>query len=144
MQDDPNQSIGFIINDVARLLRRNFDRRAQAVGLTRSQWVVLAHLRRTDGLRQTELADLLEVEPITLARLVDRLESDGWVKRQNDANDRRAKRVFLTEKVSPILKQMQLIGKEIREEAMIGMDETKREILKEILLEMRGNLCSKN
>ncbi len=141
--DEPNKSIGFIINDVARLLRRNFDRRAHVLGLTRAQWTVLAHLRRKDGLRQTELADLLEVQPITLARLIDRMEADSWVKRKNDPTDRRAKQVFLTKKVLPVLKGMRAIGKTVMDESLAGIADNEQEQLRVMLLAMRDNLSAR-
>ena len=144
MQYDPNLSVGFIINDVARLLRRNFDRKAQNLGLTRAQWQVLAHLKRKDGQRQNELADLLEVQPITLGRLVDRLEADGWVERRNDPEDRRAKRIFLTEKVAPVLSEIQAISAAVREEAQTGLAAEDRERLLHILLHMRENLTCRS
>ncbi len=140
MQDDPNQSFGFVIHDIARLLRRNFDRRTQSLGLTRSQWSVLVHLRRQDGMRQNELANLLEVQPISLTRMIDRLVKSGLVERRNDPEDRRANRIFLTKKVIPLLGQLRGLGKETREEALVGIPQEERERFMKTLLRIRANV----
>jgi MarR family transcriptional regulator, transcriptional regulator for hemolysin len=143
MQDDPNQSFGFVIHDIARLLRRNFDRRAQSVGLTRAQWSVLVHLRRQDGIRQNELANLLEVQPISLTRMIDRLVKSGLVERRNDPKDRRANRIFLTKKVHPLLTQLRGLGKETREEAFADIPQAERERFMETLLKIRANVAER-
>lgn len=140
MQDDPKQGFGFIINDVARMLRRNFDRRAQCLGLTRAQWRVLVYLHRQDGMRQTELASLLEVQPISLTRLIDRLVKNDWVERRSDPGDRRANQIFLTEKVQPLLSQLNSLGKEIQEEAFTGLPTEEREHFMATLHRIRINV----
>lgn len=136
-----NETLGFVIHDVARMLRREFDRRVQSIGLTRSQWSVLVHLHRSDGIQQKELADLLDITPITLSGLLDRLERDGWVERRPDGSDRRAKRVFLTAKVAPVIKNIQRLGKEVRMEALQGVNARDEEKLMLLLLQMRSNLA---
>lgn len=141
MQDDPNKSFGFIINDIARMLRRNFDRRAQSLGLTRAQWTVLMHLRRQDGLRQTDICNLLEIQPISLTRLIDRMVKSGWVERRDDVEDRRVKRIFITEKVKPLLSQLRDLGMQVREEALAGLSEKEREHLMGVLLKIRCNVA---
>ena len=80
--EELKRSFGFLIHDVSRQLRKSFDRHAKAIGLTRAQWRVLAHLSRNEGVKQSELADILEIKPITLARLLDRLSADDWVERR--------------------------------------------------------------
>ena len=90
--DELKRSFGFLLHDVSRLLRTSFDRHARTIGLTRAQWRVLAHLSRNEGIKQVGLADILEIQPITLARLLDRLGADGWVERRPDPSDRRVKR----------------------------------------------------
>ena len=92
-------NLGFLVHDVARLMRVAYDRRARALGLTRSQWWVLNYLYFNEGITQSALADLLDVEKPTLGRLLDRLEAKGWIARQADRHDRRAKRVYLTGEV---------------------------------------------
>lgn len=141
--DNPEKSIGFVLHDTARLMRWNFERRAQTIGLTRAQWSVLAYLKRSNGLRQNELAELLEIRPITLVRLLDRLEKNMWIERRDDPNDRRAKQVFLTEKVQPIVNQMHEIALSVRAEALSGLSEPEQEEFLRMLLLLRGNLSNK-
>lgn len=141
MQDDLNQSFGFVIQDAVRLLRKNFDRRAESIGVTRSQWFVLMHLWRQDGMRQTDLADLLEVEPISVARMLDRLERDDWVERRNDPADRRTKRIFLTAKVKPFLERLRLLGLETQETALAGISREDQQRFMETLLRIRANVA---
>jgi MarR family transcriptional regulator, transcriptional regulator for hemolysin len=144
MSDNFDQSLGFVVHDVARMLRWEFDKRAQAIGLTRSQWSVLAHLRREDGVQQQRLAELLELTPITMTGLLDRLERDGWVERRPDPEDRRAKRIFLTEKVAPVMKKIQALGKELRQSAVEGLSEAEQQKLISLLLRVRTNLSTKS
>jgi DNA-binding MarR family transcriptional regulator len=133
-------SLGFLISDTARLMRRRFDQRARHLGLTRAQWQVLAHLQRNEGINQIGLADLLEVEPITLCRTVDRMEEGGWVERRPDPKDRRARLLFLTERARPLISQMRSIAEEIYAEALAGLPADTRELLTEMLMGMRANL----
>jgi MarR family transcriptional regulator, transcriptional regulator for hemolysin len=139
-REDLSRNFGFILNDVARLLRTTFDRRVKALGLTRSQWWVLNHLFRNDGATQSELAETLEVEKATLGRLLDRLEQKGWVRREGDANDRRAKRVFLTEEVEPALKAMRAAASEVRRDALTGLAADEQERFVDMLLAIKANL----
>jgi len=139
-REDLSRNFGFILNDVARLLRTTFDRRVKALGLTRSQWWVLNHLFRNDGATQSELAETLEVEKATLGRLLDRLEQKGWVRREGDANDRRAKRVFLTEEVEPALKAMRAAASEVRRDALTGLSSDEQERFVDMLLAIKTNL----
>ena len=139
-REDLSRNFGFILNDVARLLRTTFDRRVKALGLTRSQWWVLNHLFRNDGATQSELAETLEVEKATLGRLLDRLEQKGWVRREGDAKDRRAKRVFLTEEVEPALKAMRAAASEVRRDALTGLAAEEQERFVDMLLAIKTNL----
>jgi MarR family transcriptional regulator, transcriptional regulator for hemolysin len=143
MADNFDQALGFVIHDVARMLRWEFDRRAQTIGLTRSQWFVLAFLLREDGVQQQRLAELMELTPITMTGLLDRLERDGWVERRPDPDDRRAKRIYLTKKVLPVLKKIRALGKEVRESAVAGLTETEQQNLIALLLKVRTNLSAK-
>lgn len=144
MQVDPNKSFGFLIHDIARLMCKAFDKKAQTLGLTRSQWTVLIHLRRQDGLKQADLANLLEVQPISLTRLIDRLVNKGWVVRKKDPSDRRAKRIFLTAKVKPLTGKLLELGKKTREEALRGLDKASIEKLMGMLLDIRANVTAIN
>ena len=140
----PDPSFGFLIHDTSRLLRVNFDRRAQAIGLTRAQWWVLVHVHRHEGSSQRALADILDIEPITLTRLVDRLERSSWVERRPDASDRRIWRLYLTEKSYPILDRMYQLGAETREQALTGITGEQRELLVAILSKIKSNLGGKD
>jgi DNA-binding MarR family transcriptional regulator len=138
---DPHQSFGFVLHDVARLMRKAFEQRAKLLGLTRAQWQLLAQLHRHEGINQSGIADLLELEPITVARLIDRMEEAGWVERRPDPSDRRAHRLFMTERAAQIFSRMRQLGDIVRGEAMAGLNETERETLLDLLLHVRGNLC---
>jgi MarR family transcriptional regulator for hemolysin len=137
------QSIGFLISDTARLMRRRFDQRARHLGLTRAQWQVLAHLQRNEGINQIGLADLLDIEAITLCRTIDRMEEGGWVERRADPNDRRARLLFLTERARPFIADMRAIAEEIYAEALSGLPADTRQTLTEILTAMRTNLSAR-
>jgi DNA-binding MarR family transcriptional regulator len=138
---DPNRSLGWLVHDVSRLLRKRFDQRARDLGLTRSQYYLLGKLCRNEGINQVGLAEMLEVEPITLARLVDRMENGGWIERRPDPGDRRARRLYLTAKSGPMLARMQAIAAEVYEEALKQMDDTDREGLVDALQQVRRNLA---
>jgi DNA-binding MarR family transcriptional regulator len=139
---DTDRSVGFLIHDVARLLRRNFDRRLQSLGLTQAQWRAIAHLSRDPGLRQAALAERLEVKPITLARLIDRMEAAGWVERNDDPDDRRASRLYLTPKSLPIIEQMQERAAETLAETFAGLASPARRELINALERMKRNLLA--
>ena len=109
-REDVARNFGFLMHDVARLMRTNYDRRVRDFGLTRSQWWVITHLYRNDGLNQSELADTLDIERASLGRLLDRLEANGWVRREPCEKDRRVKRVRLTEEVAPVMREMRSIA----------------------------------
>jgi MarR family transcriptional regulator, transcriptional regulator for hemolysin len=96
MTPDDEHYIGYTITDVARLMRTVFERRVRSVGLTRSQWLVIARVHRRPGLSQSEVADLLEIEKASAGRLIDRMEAKGWLKRVADGSDRRVNRLHLT------------------------------------------------
>ena len=138
--EELNRSFGFLMHDVSRLLRASFDRHARTIGLTRAQWRVLAHLSRNEGIKQAGLADILEIKPITLARIVDRLSSDGWVERRADPKDKRAKRLFLTAKARPMLAELRLVALEVRKEALFGLGEKEQDGLIEQLRKVKNNL----
>jgi MarR family transcriptional regulator, transcriptional regulator for hemolysin len=140
LREDLSRNFGFILNDVARLLRTAFDRRVKSLGLTRSQGWVLNHLFRNDGVTQSELADILQVEKATLGRLLDRLEAKGWVRRENHADDRRAKRVFLTEEIEPALKAMRAAAADLRRDALAGLSTEDQTRFVDALLAIKANL----
>jgi DNA-binding MarR family transcriptional regulator len=137
---DALRSTGFLITDVSHLLRRSFNRRVQDLGLTQAQWRAMAHLSRSEGMNQAALAEHLEVQPITLARLVDRMQAAGWIERRTDPGDRRAVRLYLTEKCQPILAEMQGRALQMIEEALHGVPAAARKNLLEALCKMKHNL----
>ncbi len=141
MKPDFDQSIGFAIHDVARLLRFCFDRQSQEIGFTRAQWSVLAHLHRSNGVQQNVLARLMDIKPITLARHLDRLEVDEWIERRDDPNDRRAKRVFINPKAEPVIEKLTVLSQKVRKQAMAGISAEREAMFMEVLADMRNNLC---
>jgi DNA-binding MarR family transcriptional regulator len=140
LREDLSRNFGFLLNDVARLLRTVYDRRIRELGLTRAQWWVLTHLFRADGITQTELAEVLEIEKPTLGRLLDRLEAKGWVRRTHDERDRRIWRVRLTKEVEPALRTMRRIAAELRRDALSGLSAAERERFVDSLLSIKSNL----
>jgi DNA-binding MarR family transcriptional regulator len=140
-REDLSRNFGFLLNDVARLMRTVYDRRVRSLGLTRSQWWVLNHLFRGDGVTQTELAETLEIEKPTLGRLLDRLEAKGWVRREDDATDRRAWRVYLTEEVGPAMRELRAVAAELRRDALAGLSAAERERFVDTLLAIKANLA---
>lgn len=137
---DPGQGLGFLLADVSRLLRRDFDRRVRDLGLTQAQWRAIAHLAREDGLKQVELAERLEVKPITLARLIDRMEAAGWVTRAADPRDRRATLLSLTGKAQPILERIRAHADEALAALTAGISAHEKRALLEALARMKQNL----
>lgn len=135
-----SDSLPFLLGDVARLLHRRFDERARAHGVTRTQWKALAHVSRNEGLNQGALAELLDVEPITLCRLVDRLEEAGLVERRRDPADRRAWRLFLTETSRPALDRMRDVAADLTTDALAGISAEHVAQLTAILEQIRANL----
>ena len=130
-------TLGFLVHDVARLLRKRLEQRARAagIGLSRAQWQVLAYIARAEGINQVGLAGILDIEPITLVRLLDRLEGLGFVERRLDPRDRRQRNLFLTDQAWPELERVRALGAEVREEALAGLDEASR---RQLLAELGG------
>lgn len=137
-----SDSLGFLISDVSRLMRRRFDERARQVGATRAQWRTLTTLSRNEGINQGALADLLEVEPITLCRMIDRLEESDLVERRRDPSDRRAWQLFLTDKSKPILDELRDLADDLFDQMLLGMDEPARAALVDALDLIRANLTA--
>jgi DNA-binding MarR family transcriptional regulator len=132
--------LGFMIGDLSRLLRREFDVRASTIGVTRPQWRMLTTLLRNEGANQGRLAELLDVEPITLCRMVDRLAEAGFVERRPDPCDRRAWRIFLTESSRPILDELRSLAANLFEEALAGLTGRDRDMLASFLDRIHSNL----
>ena len=133
------ETLPFEIGETAHALRKAFDRRAVGLGVTRAQWKVLFRLERQPGLRQIELADMLDIEPITLSRIVDRLEESGLVKRVADPTDRRAWRLHVTSQAQPLIEKLRRVADEMIAEAFAGIDAKDIEITRQVLRRAREN-----
>jgi DNA-binding MarR family transcriptional regulator len=136
------EDLPFEIAETAHALRKAFDRRASALGVTRAQWKVLFRLTRFPGLRQVELADMLDVEPITLCRIVDRLEEAELVERQRDPEDRRAWRLQVTDKAKPLVERLKSLGSELVDEAFAGIDRSELDQVRGVLARVRENVAA--
>jgi len=136
------ETLPFEIAETAHAMRRAFDRRAATLGVTRAQWKVLFRLSRTPGLRQVELADILDVEPITLSRIVDRLQEAGLVERVADPADRRAWRLQVTDKAQPLIAKLRTLAEQLCEEAFAGLNSAEIAAMRAKLTLIRENLCA--
>jgi DNA-binding MarR family transcriptional regulator len=137
---DATELLGYLLFDIARHLRRHFDSSVRDLGLTQSQWRVIVYLSRSEGISQTALADRLEIKPITLTRILDRMASAGWIVRRPSPQDRRAVQLFLTPKVSPLLAILSERATVTRRIAFAGVPESTRRQLIAALETMKQNL----
>lgn len=133
-------NLAAILSDVSRLMRRNFDARARRIGVTRTQWQVLTTLRRHEGVNQGRLAELLEVEPITVCRMVDRLQEAELVERRADPADRRSWRLHLTARAEALLAELRPMADAMVDDMLDGVAPHDREVLRESLERVRANL----
>jgi len=129
-----------LLHDVARMMRTRFDQRARARGMTRAQWVILARLSRQPGISQNEMATICEVEPITVGRLIDRLETRGFVERRPDPDDRRVRRLHLLPAAQPILDEIASYRDDLNAEVFSGVSEREKSHFVDSLLHIKGNL----
>jgi len=137
---NPRREFAFVLNDVARLLRTYADQRARQFGMTRAQWAVLARLEYNEGLKQSELAEMLDLQPITLTRLLDGLADNGLIERRADPDDRRAKRLFLTPAARPLLERLTELGEDLMATALAGLEPAEIAALLESLTAVKENL----
>lgn len=137
---DPHRRFGSLVGEIARLFARNFNQRVREHGLTQTQWHALAVLSKGEGMKQAELAELLQVQPISLARLVDRMEAAGWIERRPDPNDRRAIQLYLTPKAEPMLEVMEMAGLATREDTFANFSTAERDQLFLLLNRINSNL----
>lgn len=135
-----SESLGFLMADNARLLRRAFDTRVRTIGITRPQWRVLVVLKREEGINQGELAERLEVEAITIGRMVDRLQDAGLIERRADPNDRRAWRLFLTPRSRTLIEELRPVSDRMIEDTLEGFTLAERETFVTYLERVRANL----
>jgi MarR family transcriptional regulator, transcriptional regulator for hemolysin len=141
-QTDWDLRLGYLIHDVSRLRRMMFDRDLAPLGITRSQWWVLAFISRKDGLPQTQLANELDVGKVAVGALIDRLESSGFVIRQADPVDRRVKRVFVTKQAKGFLEKLRKETDKFNAKIVNGIDRKQLESAADALLAMKHNLLA--
>lgn len=148
MKCENTSTLGFLLHDATRLIRRRFELRGQAFGLSSAQWRLMVHLVREGAASQARIAELLEIEPISVSRLVDRMEQAGWVERGTDPNDRRVRLLRPSEKAMGAFAEVKAVAGEIYEEALSGLSADERDILMRGLATVAANLaqtdCSDN
>ena len=139
--NNPDVNLGFLIADISRLMRARFNVTAQKFGLTLAQGRVLAYLGRNEGISQVALSAILDVQPITLLRQIDRLEKAGLLERRPHPTDRRAQQLYLTPLSQPLLDKMFEVHKDVHGQVMAGLDEDERSRLITALAKIRANLA---
>ena len=133
---------GFLLKDIQRMYVRLFEQRVPQLGINFTQAKVLVLLSRNEGATQVKLAEVSETEPMTLVRVLDRMERDGWIERRADPTDRRAYRLYLKPASTPVLEEVLRIGEKIRAESLAGLSAEQREQLMEMLERVRDNLVA--
>jgi MarR family transcriptional regulator, transcriptional regulator for hemolysin len=139
---DLNRQLGFLLKDASRRYSRRFEERAQALSLTLPQCRALLYLENNQGVSQKRLSELTELDPMTLVRILDRMEADGWVQRRFDPADRRAHALWLTPKAKPVLDHIAQLISDTRAEALQGLSSEERSKLLELLERLHTNLSS--
>ena len=142
MTMDLNRQLGFLLKDTSRRYTRRFEERAQALSLTLPQCRALLHLENNEGVSQKRLSELTELDPMTLVRILDRMEADGWVQRRYDPSDRRAHTLWLTPKSKPVLEHIAHLIAETRAETLHGLSNDERATLIDLLGRVHANLSS--
>jgi MarR family transcriptional regulator for hemolysin len=140
MVSDGIDRLGFLIHDVQRLLRKRFETRASGLGLSSAQWRLMVRVAKEEGVTQARLAELLEIEPISVSRLVDRMAEGGWIERRADAADRRVRMIFPTAKASAAYAEVKSLAGEVYEESLVGVPPEDRRVLIRALDAMAQNL----
>ena len=133
-------TFGFLVTDVTRLMRKHFDRRAARFNLTRAQWRALKRLHHDEGMRQNELAEFLEMEPIAVGRVIDRLQKAGFVERRADPADRRAWRLHVSANAQDVLEDMEKLSNELYRQAQRGIPASELKTMISVLARMKDNL----
>jgi MarR family transcriptional regulator for hemolysin len=141
MVSDGLDRLGFLIHDVQRLMRKRFETRASGLGLSSAQWRLMVRVAKEAGISQARLAELLEIEPISVSRLVDRMEEGGWIERRPDATDRRVRMIFPTAKASAAYAEVKGLAGEVYEESLVGVSLEDRRVLIRSLDAMAQNLA---
>ena len=133
-------NFGFILGDISRLARTEFDRRVRHFGVTRAQWLVLFHLARRPGCTQSDLAEAMQMQKITVSRHAGRLVRAGWIERRDRADDGRAYHLYLSRKAEPLIDRLATVADELRLEYMQGLSAPRRAALISDLLAIKSNL----
>ena len=144
----PYREFAFALFDTARLMKTLADQEVRDLGMTRAQWAVLSRIEHNEGLKQSEIAEMLEIQPITLTRLLDRLEENGLIERRPDENDRRARRLHLTPAAKPLVDQLDSLGRDMLRRVLRNLSAEKIEQLtgdiEAIRDSIRGELASRD
>lgn len=141
MKTHGTDNLGFLVHDVARLLRRRFELRSGEFGLSAAQWRLMFRVAKEEGLPQARLAELLEIEPISVSRMLDRMEEAGWLERRPDAEDRRVRRVYPTERTRAVYGRVRGMAHEVYGEALAGIPDADRATLIRTLETISMNLA---
>lgn len=136
----PDRHLGFLLADINRLARREFDRRVRPLGLTRAQWLFLFHLGRQPGATQSELAEQMQMEKISVSRQADRLQRAGWIERQDNRDDRRAYHLYLTPRAARIVEKLDQTAATLRTDYLRGVPPARRLALVADLARIKANL----
>ena len=136
------EQLAWDIGETSHALRRAFDRRAAELGITRAQWRVLAHLDHQPGQRQVDLAERMDIEPITLCRIVDKLEEGGLVERRRDPGDRRAWQLFLRDSAAPLVTKLHALAEDFSADIFGDLDPQELDRAKTLLAAIRNNIAS--
>ena len=142
MKTTPDSAFAYRMQDVTRLFRKHFDRRALRYDLTRAQWRALKAIRRNEGLSQSDLAEQLDMEPIAIGRVVDRLQQAGFVERRADPADRRRWRLHLTDKAHAVTDDMEELARELRGQSLGNIDEEEFAVFLRVLGRIHDNLAA--
>lgn len=142
MSVSQDNAFAYQLGDLTRLMRKHFDRRATKFGLTRAQWRALKTIARRPGLSQRALAEHLEMEPIPIGRVIDRLQQAGFVERRADPADRRLWRLHVTDKAHAVVDDMNLIANGLREEALKGVNQEEFDGFRRVLEQIKQNLVA--
>ena len=142
MNTTDKTTFGFIVTDVTRLMRKHFDRRALRFNLTRAQWRALKRLHHEQGISQSDLAEFLEMEPIAVGRVIDRLQKAGFVERRADPADRRAWRLYLMPGAHDVLEEMETIASDLYRQAQRGIPAAELKTMISVLARMKDNLSA--
>jgi DNA-binding MarR family transcriptional regulator len=141
MANDETERLGFLIHDAARLIRKRFEAKTSGSGLSAAQWRLLVRVVKEPGVAQARLAELLEIEPISVSRLIDRMEEGGWIERRTDAGDRRVRLIFPTAKADVAFAKIRSVAGVVYEDALAGMSPDARRALLEGLRTINKNLA---